>query len=102
MTRSACHAPRMLWGGLAHVFDAFACEGEQGNVTGLFDCRGDDALVPCAGACLAARSDFAVLSDVLPEQVCFFVVNRQGLICAELTKFGLGKEAAFPASLPAF
>ena len=86
----------------ARLFQVLSCEGEQGNVTGLFDRRSDGALVSCARACLAARTDLAVLGDVLSEQVRLFVVNRERLIRAELTKFGLGKEAALSAALCSF
>ena len=59
------------------------------------------SLMSCAGAGLAAWADLAVFSDIFPEQVSFFVVNHEGLICTKLTKFGLGKEAAFSASFRA-
>ena len=49
-----------------------------------------------AGAGLAARADLAIFGDVLPKQVRLFIVNRQGFICTELTKFWFRKEAAFP------
>jgi hypothetical protein len=76
-----------------------ACERQQGNVTRLFDGRGHRALVSGAGAGLAAWTDGTVFGDVLPKQVCLFIVNCQSLICAELTKFWFRKEAALPAAL---
>src|SRR5215208_1746283 len=91
--------PRLLrYAGLAPLVKGSAGEGKQGNVTCLFHGCSDSALMSCAGASLAARADFAIFGDVLPKQVCLFVVNRQSLVCAELTKFGFGKEAAFSAS----
>src|SRR3990172_13091951 len=96
--RSASHAPRSL-SRLAPVFPVFSRERDECDMAGLFDCRGHDALV--FGACtrLAARTDLAVFGDIAPEQVHLFVVNCQGLICAELTIFRLCKEAAFAACL---
>ena len=52
----------------------------------------------CTGAGLAAWADLAIFSDVLPKQICLFIVNRQRLICTELTNFWLRKEAAFAAA----
>ena len=88
--------------GLAHFFQVFACEGEQSNMTSLLHCRSHNTLMSCAGAGLAAWTDLAIFGDILPEQVSFFVVNNESLIRTKLTKFGLGKEAAFSASFRAF
>src|SRR5688572_14662781 len=64
--------------GLAHLFQVFACEGEQGNMTGLLHCRSHNALMSCTGAGLATWADLAIFSHILPEQVSFFVVNQEG------------------------
>jgi len=88
---------------LARVFEVPSRVGEQGDVTGLLHCRRYHALVFCARASLAARADLAIFRDVLPEQIGFFIVNCQRLVCAKLTKFGLRKEAAFaPFTASAF
>ena len=101
--KSARAMPReCVPGGLAYIFQVSACEREQGDMTRLLHCRSYNTLVSCAGAGLAAWADLAVFSDIFPEQVCFFVVNYEGLICTKLTKFGLGKEAALSASFRAF
>jgi hypothetical protein len=67
-------------------------------MTCLFHSRCHGTLVPGAGAGLAARADLAIFGDVLPKQVCLFVVDHQRLICTELTKFWFRKEAAVTAS----
>jgi len=84
--------------GLAHLFQVFACEGEQSNMTGLLHGCRHNALMSGAGASLAAWADLAIFSDIFPEQVSFFVINDQCFICTKLTKFRLCKEAAFSAS----
>ena len=71
-------------------------------MAGLFDSSGYRALMSGAGAGLAARTDRAIFGHVFPQQICLFVVNRQSFICTELTKFRLGKEAAFPTFPTAF
>jgi len=76
-----------------------AGEGHQGNVARLFDGLGYYTLMFCARAGLAPWADVAFLGNIFSEKVGLLVVNRQSFICAELTKFGLGKEAAFTASL---
>jgi hypothetical protein len=48
---------------------------------------------------LAAWADVAFFGNIFSEKVGLFIVNCQSLICAELTKFGLGKEAAVTALL---
>jgi hypothetical protein len=95
---SARHAPRMRSGSLTHLFQVFACEGEQGNMTGLLHGRGHHALVSGAGASLATWADLAIFSDIFPEQVSFFIIYDQCFICTKLTKFRLCKEAALSAS----
>jgi hypothetical protein len=67
-------------------------------MAGLLYGRGYSALMPGARAGLAARPDLAVFGDILPKQVGLLVINSQSLVCAELTKFGLGKEAALTAT----
>jgi hypothetical protein len=67
-------------------------------MTCLFHSGCHSALVPGACPGLAARADLAVFGNVLPKQVCFFVVNQQRLVCTELTKFWFRKEAALAAS----
>ena len=84
--------------GLAHLFQVFACEGEQGNMTGLLHGRGHHALVSGTGASLATWADLAIFSDIFPEQVSFFIIYDQCFICTKLTKFRLCKEAALSAS----
>jgi len=66
-------------------------------VTRLFHSLGYDALMLRAGTGLAARADAAFVGNLLSKQVGLFIVNCQGFVCAELTKFGLGKEAAVAA-----
>jgi hypothetical protein len=72
--------------------------GKQGDEAGLFDCFSYDTLVSCARAGLAAWADLAFFSDILSEQINFFVVNGQGFVSAELTEFRLGKETAISAA----
>jgi len=72
---------------------------QQSDVTGLFNSLGYDTLMFRAGAGLTARADIAIFGDIFSEKVCLFIVNGQGFICTELTKFGLGKEAAFASLL---
>ena len=79
----------------------FSGEGKQGDLPRLFDGFGYNTLVFCARASLPARTNLAVFVDVFSEQVSFLVINREGLVSAELTKFGFGKEAALAASLRA-
>ena len=91
------HAPQ-LSSGLAPLFEGSAYKGEQGNLTSLLDRRSHHALMTGARAGLAAWADLAIFCDVASKQVCLLVVNGQRFVCAELTKFGLGKEAAFAAT----
>jgi len=94
-----CTCPAMLVLGLAGFFHLFARERDQGDVSRLFHGLSYNPLMFCTRASLAARADVAFFSDVFSEKVGLFVVNRQGFIRAELTKFGLGKETAIAASL---
>ena len=66
-------------------------------MTRLFDSLGYNALMFSACTGLAAWADVAFFSNILSEKVGLFVVNCQRFVCAELTKFGLGKEAAVAA-----
>jgi hypothetical protein len=91
--------PRLPCPGSAHIFNLFAGEGKQCDMTGLFDSRGYHTLVFRAGTGLAARTDLPLFRDVLSEQVRLFVIDRQGLVRAKLTKLWFGKEAAFTALL---
>jgi hypothetical protein len=75
---------------------------KQGDVTSLLDGLGNCTLVSGARTGLTARADHTFFCDVFPEKVGFFVVNYQGLICAELAELGLGKKAAFTATLLPF
>src|SRR5512145_2942726 len=84
--------------GLTSVVYGLPCERQQGNVARLFDRSCHCPLMSCAGTSLAAGTDRAVFSDILPKQVCLLIVNCQRFICAELTKFRFCKEAAFSAS----
>jgi len=96
----AHHAPLLLdFRILARVFQLFASKWQQSDVTGLFYGLGDNTLMFRARAGLAAWADIAFLGYIFSEKVGLFIVNRQSFICAELTKFGLGKEAAFAALL---
>src|SRR5687768_5073358 len=88
--------------GSARIFQVPSCKGKQGNMTGLLHSSRHSALVSCTGSCLTARTDLAVFRNVFPQYVCLLIVNCEGLICTELTKFGLGKEAAFTASFGPF
>lgn len=67
-------------------------------MTRLFYGCSHSSLVPGAGARLAARANLSIFRDILPKDVCLFIVDAQGFICAELTKFGLGKEATVTAA----
>ncbi len=86
--------PRKCTWGLASLFEGFPYEGEQGNLTCLLDGGSYHTLMAGARAGLAAWADLAIFRDIAAEQVCLLIVNGQGLICTELTKFGLRKEAA--------
>ena|SRR5215212_8990570 len=90
--------PRNRRSGLPSLFEGFSYEREQGDLACLLDCGSDHTLVSGARTSLAARADFAIFGNVLPKNICLFVVNRQGLICAELTKLGLCEEATFAAA----
>jgi len=92
--------PAMLVLGLAGFFHLFAGERDQGDMSRLFHSLSYNPLMFCTRACLAARADVAFFSYVFSEKVGLFVVNCQGLICAELTELGLGKETAVAALLP--
>src|SRR5437867_10596391 len=99
MTRlGSVSMPRQCIAGLAPLVKGSARERQQGNMACLFDGRGHRALMSCAGAGLSARADLTIFGDVFPKQICLFIVNRQSLICTELTKFRFGKEAALTAS----
>ena len=89
--------PRKRPAELPSLFEGFSYEGKQGNVTSLLDGGGDHALMAGTCAGLATRADLAIFSNVLPKHICFLVVNRQGFICTELTKFRLREKAAFSA-----
>src|SRR6266545_567223 len=95
-TLATRHAPSLpRYAGLASLIHRSACEWQNGNMARLFYCSGHSSLVSGAGAGLTARTDRAIFGHILPKQICLFVVNCQRFICAELTKFRLGKEAAF-------
>ena len=90
--------PRNRRSGSASLFEGFSYEWEQGDLAGLLDRGCDHTLVSGARTGLAARADFAIFGNVLPKHIGFLIVNRQGLICAELTKLGLCEEATFAAT----
>ena len=69
-------------------------------MTRLLYSRRDHALMFCARASLAARADVAFFSNIFSEKVGLFIINCQGLVCAELAELGLGKETAVAALLP--
>jgi hypothetical protein len=89
-----CHAPHITQG-LPSFVKGSPDEGEESDLTCLFDRRRHHALMSRAGARLAAWADLAVLGNVAAEQVRLFIVNCQGFVCTKLTGFGLCKEAAF-------
>lgn len=82
----------------AHVFPACPGEGQQGDLTGLFDSTGQHALMSGAGASLAAWADLAFISDQAFEHINFFIVNGDGLVSAKLTGLRAGEKATFAAS----
>ena len=90
--------PRKRPLGLSPFFERSADEGEQGDMTGLLDGGSYHTLVACACTRLATGADLAIFGNILPKHVCFLVVNRQGFICTELTKFGLCEKAAVASS----
>jgi hypothetical protein len=92
------HAPLLLLG-LAGFVHLPAGVRQQGDMTSLLDGLGNYTLVFCARASLAAWANIAFFGDVFAEKVSFLIVNGEGLICTELTKLGLGKEATFAAAL---
>jgi hypothetical protein len=86
------------YAGLASFIKRSAGEWQKRNMAGLLYRCGHGSLVSRAGAGLAAWTDRAIFGDILAQQICLFVVNCQSFICTELTKFRLGKEAAFPTA----
>src|SRR5688572_2189402 len=75
------------WAELASVVRGLPCERQQGNVARLFDRGSHSTLMSRTGAGLAPGTDRAIFGDVLPKQICLFIVNYQCLISTELTKF---------------
>lgn len=53
-------------------------------MAGAFDGAGQGALVFRTGACLAARTNFAIIRDVTPQNIYLFVINDSIFICTEL------------------
>jgi hypothetical protein len=90
--------PRKRRSGLASLFEGSSDEREQCDLARLLDRGCDHTLVSGARTGLAARADLAIFGNVLPKHIGFLIVNRQGLICAELTKLGLCEEATLAAA----
>src|SRR6188474_2086624 len=88
--------PRICSSGLSALIHRSPGERQQSNMARLLDRCRDRTLMSGAGAGLAAGADRAIFGHILPKYICLFVVNHQRFISAELTKFGLGKEATFP------
>jgi hypothetical protein len=63
----------------------FAVEGEQSDMAGALDGDRQLALVSGAGACLAARADFAIVGHIAAQHFDLFVVDRCTFVGAELT-----------------
>src|SRR3954469_13587676 len=66
--------------------------GQQGQLAGALDGRGDLVLVPAAGAGDPARADLAALGDELPQRGDVLVVDELDLVLAVLA--GLATAAA--------
>ena len=62
--------------GLAHLVHVPTRKWKQGDLAGLLDGAGNDALMFGARTGLAARADIAFISNVLSEKVSFFVIYR--------------------------
>src|SRR5829696_4578148 len=69
--------------------------GQQGQLAGALDRRGDLVLVPAARARDAARADLATVGDELPQRGDVLVVDELDLVAAVLA--GLPATAAGPA-----
>src|SRR5215211_8046288 len=69
--------------------------GQQGELAGALDRRGDLVLVPAARARDAARADLAAVGDELPQRGDVLVVDELDLVAAVLA--GLATAAAGPA-----
>jgi hypothetical protein len=83
----------------AFVVEGPAYEGKQGDLTGAFDRPSQLALMPGAGAGLAARANFPLLSDETAQYVSLFVINCHVSICTKLADFWAGVIATFLPSL---
>jgi hypothetical protein len=76
------------------LFPVFACEGQQGDVTGAFDGGSHLTLVLCTIASLAARTNFSIVRDKALEKVCFFIIDGLLFIRAELAELWARVKAA--------
>ena len=59
----------------SHLVHVSTGEWQQGNLAGLLNSGGNDALMFGARTGLAARTDIAFISDIFSEKVGFFVVD---------------------------
>jgi len=66
-------------------------------MAGTFNGVSQGALVLCAGAGLAAWTDFAFFGCEASQYIDLFVVDCQMFVCAELADLGARIVAAFPA-----
>ena len=69
-------------------------------MAGTFDGVSQGALVLCAGAGLAARTDFAFFGCEATQDIDLFVVDCQVLVCTELADLGTCIITAFSALFP--
>lgn len=80
------------------IVQCSAAERQERNMAGLLDGRRHNTLVPGTGAGLAARADLAVFRYIFAKQVNLLIFNDQQLVCAKLTKLGLGEKPAVSAA----
>ena len=64
----------------------------------LFDCGGNEALMPRACARLAARADLSFFGDIFAQQVGLLVIDFQQFVGAKLAKLGFGEKFAVTAA----
>jgi hypothetical protein len=73
-----------------NLVDLAADVRQEGQVTSAFNRDSQRALVPGAGASLAAGSDFALFGDETAEHIYLLVVDGDILVHTELADFGSG------------
>ena len=76
------------------LFPVFACEGQQGDVTGTLDSGGHFTLVFCARTGLAAWTDLTVIRDKALEKIYFFIIDRLLFIRTKLAELRTRVKAA--------